>query len=47
MILVGIAAVNDRRNTAPEFPIHKCPLDGWQPIRPKDGGAEDGSGNAG
>ena len=21
----GIAAVNDRRNTAPEFPIHECP----------------------
>ena len=23
----GIAAVNDRRNTAPEFPIHECPRD--------------------
>jgi len=25
MMTAGIAAVNDRRNTAPEFPIHECP----------------------
>jgi hypothetical protein len=30
MMTAGIAAVNDRRNTAPEFPIHECPPKYWR-----------------